>query len=81
MSVGGRREEEGQLTGREWSRGGAARGGRERCQESQQTGWQGVRRRLLRGVVAFVPVLIFTVKAPSWSGTRRSVSSLATMPT
>lgn len=33
-----------------------------------------------RGEQALVPVLIFTAKASSWSGTRRSVSSLATMP-
>jgi hypothetical protein len=32
------------------------------------------------GQLALVPVLIFTAKASSWPGTRRSVSSLATMP-
>lgn len=35
--------------------------------------------RVRRANTILVPVLIFTAKASSWSGTRRSVSSLATM--
>lgn len=62
--------------GREEQREGAARRVKEKA-ENQETG-QGVRRRA-GGEQAFVPVLIFTAKASSRSGTRRSVSSLATM--
>ena len=58
--------------GREEQREGAARRVREKA-ENQETG-QGVRRRA-GGEQAFVPVLIFTAKASSWSGTRRSVQN------
>lgn len=50
--------------------------GRGRRQRGRELGfWVWVRR----ANAILVPVLIFTAKASSWSGTRRSVSSLATM--
>lgn len=58
-------------------RGGTERRIRKKA-EGEETGQGG--RSAVGGEPALVPVLIFTAKASSWSGTRRSVSSLATMP-
>ena len=81
LSIGQRREQtEEQLREREEQRGREYRRGRVRKKAESKRDWGGESGVGVNGEQALVPVLIFTAKASSWSGTRRSVSSLATMP-
>lgn len=78
VSIGGLREEEGAAAGKGGAEPRGQKGGKGRKHRTRSRE-RGVRRRA-GGGQALIPVLIFTAKASSWSGTRRSVSSLATIP-